>query len=62
MYTAFATNSKKLVYITQSPNLPNTVLHRSNLIKKRTDRAKMHSKKKLAGRLPPPPWPTGPCA
>ena len=33
MYTASATNSKKLVYITQSPNLPNTVLHRSNLIK-----------------------------
>ena len=42
MYTASATNSK-LLYITQSPNPPNTVLHRSHdeivkLDKKRTDR------------------------
>ena len=29
MYTASATNSK-LLYITQSPNPPNTVLHRSH--------------------------------
>ena len=43
MYTASATNSK-LLYITQSPNPPKTVLHRSHnkivkLDKKRTDRA-----------------------
>jgi hypothetical protein len=43
MYTASATNSK-LLYITQSPNPPKTVLHRSpnkivKLDKKRTDRA-----------------------
>ena len=43
MYTASATNSK-LLYITQSPNPPNTVLNRSHdeivtLDKKRTDRA-----------------------
>ena len=42
MYTTSATNSKQL-YITQSPNPPNTVLHRSHnetvkLDKKRTDR------------------------
>ena len=42
MHTASATNSK-LLYITQSPNPPNTVLHRSHdeivkLDKKRTDR------------------------
>ena len=43
MYTASATNSKQL-YITQSPNPLNTVLHMSQndtvkLDKKRTDRA-----------------------
>ena len=43
MYTASSTNYK-LIYITQSPNPPNTVLHRSHnetvkLDKKRTDRA-----------------------
>jgi len=43
MYTASATNSK-LLYVTQIPNPPNTVLHRSHdeivkLDKKRTDRA-----------------------
>jgi hypothetical protein len=45
MYTASATNSK-LLYITQSPNPSNTVLHRSHdeivkldKKKKRTDRA-----------------------
>ena len=45
MYTASATNSK-LLYITQSPNPPKTVLHRSHvrdkivkLDKKRTERA-----------------------
>jgi hypothetical protein len=43
MYTTSATNSKQL-YITQSPNPPNTVLHRSHdeivkFDKKRTDRA-----------------------
>ena len=43
MYTASATNSK-LLYITQSPNPPNTNLHRSHdeivkLDKKRTDSA-----------------------
>ena len=37
MYTASATNPK-LLYITQSSNLPNTVLHRSH-DEKRTDRA-----------------------
>jgi hypothetical protein len=42
MYNVSATNSK-LLYITQSPNPPNTVLHRSHdeidkLDKKRTDR------------------------
>ena len=42
MHTASATNSK-LLYITQSLNPPNTVLHRSHdeivkLDKKRTDR------------------------
>ena len=43
MYTASSTN-QKLLYITQSSNPPNTVLHRSHnetvkLDKKRTDRA-----------------------
>ena len=43
MYTACATNSKQL-YITQSPNPPNTVVHRSHdeivkLDQKRTDKA-----------------------
>ena len=43
MYTASATNSKQL-YITQSPNPLNTILHMSynetvKLDKKRTDRA-----------------------
>jgi len=43
MYTASATNTK-LLYITQSPNPPNTALHRTHdeivkLDKKRTDRA-----------------------
>ena len=47
MYTASATNSK-LLYITQSPNSPNTLLHRSHdeivkLDKKRTDRAVNYS-------------------
>jgi hypothetical protein len=42
MYNVSATNSK-LLYITQSPNPPNIVLHRSHdeivkLDKKRTDR------------------------
>ena len=43
MHTVSTTNSKPL-YITQSPNSPNTVLHRSHdeivkLDKKRTDTA-----------------------
>ena len=43
MYIPSTTNSK-LLYISQSPNQPNTVLHRSHgeivrLDKKRTDRA-----------------------